>query len=168
MFGKNAIVGRKLALGLAVVLVLIGGASSTYAQHGAMVAVHGTGISRLPDDTRKLTLNAQTAAVPTAATGFAHFTHQSPTGLSRFRGSVTCLSVNATGSVQISGIVLNGVTAAGVVLTGKAYAFTIDTHHIDDMFSLPKFGDPDTFIPCSGGREVMVPVTEAGFTVEQS
>ncbi len=132
-----------------------------------MTQVHGTGISSLPGDTRKLTVNAQTAGGAPATTGFVHFTHQGPTGLSRFRSSVTCLSVDATGSVQISGIVLTGVTAAGIVLAGKAYAFTIDTQQPGHVFLLPKFGDPETFAPCSGGREISATVTEAGFMVEQ-
>ena len=71
-----------------------------------------------------------------------------PDGISRFKGTVTCLQI--TGAVaQISGTVTRGETAAGVILTGKQYAFTI-TLGDTQSFSLPRFAPK--IDPCSGGN----------------
>ncbi len=77
---------------MAVVVVLVGGRSSAYAHKATITEMRAAGISRLPDDTRMLTVNAQTAGAPTDAVGSVQFTRQSPPGLSRFRGSVTRLN----------------------------------------------------------------------------
>jgi len=120
----------------------------------------GTGISRDTNDTRRLTIKAE----PTnsgAADGRVTFQHDNdPNGISRFKGTVTCLQV--TGAVaQISGTVTRGETAAGAILTGKQYAFTI-TLGDTQSFSLPRFAA--TIEPCSGGRAETVAVTQGHYT----
>ena len=121
----------------------------------------GTGISREPNDTRRLTIKAE----PTdggAADGRVTFQHNNdPNGISRFKGTVTCLQI--TGAVaQISGTVTRGETALGVILTGKQYAFTI-TLGDTQRFSLPRFAD--TIVPCSGGNPTKtVAVTQGHYT----
>jgi hypothetical protein len=154
-------------LGFSLGLIILFLANSTVsAAPKAHLALHGTGISRLQEDTRKLTVHAQTAGVAREASGFVHFTHQSPSGLSRFRGSITCLSIAADGTAQITGSVLNGVTAAGVVLAGKDYAFTIQTSTNPQTFTLPTFAASGALQPCSGSTRILVPVTQAGFKVD--
>jgi len=62
---------------------------------------------------------------------------------------------------QISGTVTRGETAAGVILTGKQYAFTI-TLGDTQRFSLPRFAA--TIDPCSGGSPKTVAVTQGHYT----
>src|SRR5688572_20987775 len=81
---------------------------SLYAQGGARVS--GAAISKVGRDTRKLTANAQAGAGSNTASGSVQFIHNSPAGLSRFRGSVTCLSVTGS-TVQMSGLIEKGETA---------------------------------------------------------
>lgn len=158
---------RAVYLALAAAIALFFAAiAAAPAKAADETEVFGTGISQVGQDTRKLTVHAETAGAATSAAGFVQFNHLSPNGLSRFRGSVTCLSVDETGTVQISGSVLKGITASGVVLTGKDYAFTIQTDSSPQAFSLPGFADAGTLAPCSGGRPELVPVTQGGFKVE--
>jgi len=122
----------------------------------------GTGISREPKDTRRLTIQAE----PTdggAADGRVTFQHNNdPNGVSRFKGTVTCLQITGA-TTQISGTVTRGETAAGVILTGKQYAFTI-TLGDTQRFSLPRFAA--TIDPCSGGNPTKaVAVTQGHFTI---
>ena len=131
-----------------------------YAQGGSRIT--GSGISKVGRDTRKLTASAQSTAGSSSATGTMRFIHNSPAGLSRFRGTITCLSVKG-GTVQISGTIEKGETATGGLLDGKSYAFTINTSASPQSFSLPSVGDG--IGACSGGRGESVPVTEDGFKV---
>ena len=148
-------------LGL-VALILAAGSRPTpslYAQGGSRIT--GAAISKVGRDTRKLTASAEAPAGSTQASGTMQFIHNSPAGLSRFRGTVTCLSVNGA-TVQISGRIEKGETATGGLLDGKTYAFTIVTAG-GQSFSLPNVGD--NVGPCSGGRGEMVTVTEEGFRI---
>ena len=147
-----------------VALVLAAGSRtdrSLYAQGGARI--DGAGISKVGRDTRKLTVAAQASAGSSGATGTVQFIHNSPAGLSRFRGTVTCLSVNA-GVAQVSGTIEKGETSTGALLDGKAYAFTISAGASPQNFSLPTVGE--SVGPCSGGSSQTVPVTEDGFKVQ--
>ena len=134
---------------------------SLYAQGGARIS--GAAISKVGRDTRKLTANAQAAAGSNTASGTVQFIHNSPAGLSRFRGSVTCLSVSGT-TVQMSGVIEKGETASGGLLDGKSYAFTINAGPSGQSFSLPNVGDG--LGACSGGRAESVPVTEDGLRLQ--
>ena len=127
----------------------------------AQVKVDGSGISKVGHDTRKLTVDAK-AAAGGAPGGTVQFIHNSPAGLTRFRGTVSCLSVTA-GIAQISGIIDKGETATGALLDGKAFAFTINTSTKQQTFSLPNYADAGGITPCGGGRPETVPVTEDGF-----
>ncbi len=132
-----------------------------HAQGGARVS--GAAISKVGRDTRKLTVSAQANAGSTAATGTMQFIHNSPTGLSRFRGTVTCMSVSG-GTIQISGAIERGESATGGLLDGKSYSFTINAGSGSQSFSLPNVGDG--VAACSGGRGESVPVTEEGFRLQ--
>jgi hypothetical protein len=132
-----------------------------YGQGGARIS--GSGISKVGRDTRKLTLSAQAGPGSSSATGTMQFIHNSPAGLSRFRGSVTCLSVTGP-TVQVSGVIEKGETATGGLLDGKGYAFTINAAGSAQSFSLPNVGDG--IGPCAGGRTETVPVTEDGFKLQ--
>lgn len=149
------------ALLLAAVILTAGSRppEPLYAQGGARIS--GSAISKVGRDTRKLTASAQASAGSTAATGTVQFIHNSPAGLSRFRGTITCLSVNG-GTVQISGMIEKGETATGGLLDGKSYAVTINASGAQ-TFSLPTVGD--AVAACSGGRGESVPVTEEGFRI---
>lgn len=131
-----------------------------YAQGGARIS--GAAISKVGRDTRKLTANAQASPGASAATGTMQFIHNSPAGLTRFRGTITCLRVNG-GTVQISGAIEKGETATGGLLDGKSYAFTVNAGSSPQNFSLPAVGDG--IAACSGGRAETVPVTEDGFKI---
>lgn len=151
-----------LALGA---LVLAAGAQSPkalFAQGGARIS--GAAISKVGRDTRKLTASAQTPAGSTSASGTVQFIHNSPAGLSRFRGSITCLSVSG-GIAQISGTIDKGETATGALLDGKAFAFSINSAGSTQSFSLPTVGEAGAVGACSGGRSETVPVTEDGLKV---
>jgi hypothetical protein len=134
-----------------------------YAQGGARIS--GAAISKIGRDTRKLTVTAQAPAGSSTATGTVQFIHNSPGGLSRFRGTITCLSVNG-GVVQISGLVEKGETATGALLDGKSYAFTINASGSPQTFSLPTVGEASAVGPCSGGSSQSVAVTEDGFKLQ--
>jgi hypothetical protein len=130
-----------------------------YAQAGSRIT--GAAISKVGRDTRKLTASAQSTPGSSSATGSVQFIHNSPAGLSTFRGTITCFSVNGP-MVQISGRIEKGETVGGGLLDGKSYAFTINTAG-KQSFSLPTVSD--TVAPCSGGRSETVPVTEDGFRI---
>ena len=132
-----------------------------FAQGGAHIG--GAGISKVGRDTRKLTVSAQAPAGSTAASGTVQFIHNSPAGLSRFRGTVKCVSVNG-GVAQISGAIEKGETATGALLDGKSYAITINVSGSPQTFSLPTVGE--SVGPCSGGAAQTVPVTEDGFKIQ--
>jgi hypothetical protein len=134
-----------------------------YAQGGARIS--GAAISKVGRDTRKLTVAAQAPAGATGASGTIQFIHNSPAGLSRFRGTITCLSVNG-GVAQISGTIEKGETATGALLDGKAYAFTINAGGSPQTFSLPTVGEASAVGPCSGGSSQTVAVTEEGIKVQ--
>lgn len=154
---------RAVVLLLATVILAAGSKApeSVYAQGGARIS--GSAISKVGRDTRKLTANAQSSAGSTTATGTMQFIHNSPAGLSTFRGRVTCLSVSGS-TVQISGTIEKGETATGGLLDGKSYAFTINASGSGQSFSLPTVGD--AVGACSGGRGDTVPVTEEGFRLQ--
>ena len=124
--------------------------------------VSGHAISKVARDTRKLTISA---SVGTSASGTIQFIHNSPAGLTRFRGQVTCVSVNG-GTVQVTGTIDKGETATGALLDGKAFAFTIGTSASPQTFSLPNYGDVGAIAACSGGRGESVPVTEDGIKIQ--
>ena len=134
-----------------------------YAQGGAKI--NGAAISKVGRDTRKLTVAAQAPAGSSTATGTLQFIHNSPGGLSRFRGTVTCLSVNG-GVAQVSGLIEKGETATGALLDGKTYAFTINASGSPQTFSLPTVGEASAVGPCSGGSSQSVNVTEDGFRLQ--
>ena len=160
-FRSSHIVGLFL-----VALVLAAGSHPTrhlYAQGGARI--NGAAISKVGHDTRKLTVTAQASAGSSNATGTIQFIHNSPAGLSRFRGTITCLSVNG-GVAQISGMIEKGETATGALLDGKAYAFTVNTSASPQTFSLPTVGESGAVGPCSGGSSQTVAVTEDGIKVQ--
>ena len=127
--------------------------------------ISGAGVSKVGKDTRKLTANARATSGASSATGDVQFIHNSPAGLSRFRGTVSCLSTSG-GVVQISGTVDKGETATGTVLDGKVFAFTIQAGASPQSFSLPNFGDAGSMVGCSGGGGETVPVTEMGFRTQ--
>jgi hypothetical protein len=160
---KSIHVSHVVVLSL-VALVLAAGSRPTellYAQGGARI--DGAGISKVGRDTRKLTVSAQAPAGSSGASGTIQFIHNSPAGLSRFRGTITCLSVSG-GVAQISGAIEKGETATGALLDGKTYAFTISTSGSPQTFSLPTVGE--SVGPCSGGSSQTVPVTEDGFKLQ--
>lgn len=132
-----------------------------YAQGGASIS--GAAISKVGRDTRKLTANGRSGGGGSSASGTVQFIHNSPSGMSRFRGTISCLSVSG-GTVQLSGTIDKGETATGSLLDGKAYAFTIQAGGGQQTFSLPSVGD--ALGACSGGRGESVPVTEDGFKVQ--
>ena len=163
---RTGIRGSYLAGLFLVAIVLAAGshpARHLYAQGGARIS--GAAISKVGRDTRKLTVSAQASAGSSAATGTIQFIHNSPAGLSRFRGTITCLSVNG-GVAQISGSIEKGETATGALLDGKAYAFTINTSGSPQTFSLPTVGEASAVGPCSGGSSQTVAVTEYGIRVQ--
>ena len=139
-------------------------AAGSHPRH-ELYAQGGAHISKIGRDTRKLTVAAQAPAGSSTATGTVQFIHNSPAGLSRFRGTITCLSVNG-GVVQISGLVEKGETATGALLDGKSYAFTINASGSPQTFSLPTVGEASAVGPCSGGSSQSVAVTEDGFKLQ--
>lgn len=126
--------------------------------------ITGAAISKVGRDTRKLTIAAQSSG-GTTGSGTIQFIHNSPAGLTRFRGTVSCMSTSG-GTVQVTGVIDKGETATGVLLDGKAFAFTIATGTTPQTFSLPNFADAGAIAPCSGGRGDNVPVTEDGFKLQ--
>ena len=72
----------------------------------AQSRVSGAAISKVARDTRKLTISA---SVGTSANGTIQFIHNSPAGLTRFRGQVSCVSVSG-GTVHVTGTIDKGET----------------------------------------------------------
>jgi hypothetical protein len=128
----------------------------------AQSKVSGAGISKVGRDTRKLTINASGG---TSASGTIQFIHNSPAGLTRFRGQVTCMSVSG-GSLRLTGTIDKGETATGALLDGKAFGFTVNTSSSPQTFSLPNFGEVGAIAPCSGGQRRLSSVTEDGFKLQ--
>ncbi|MEO5904086.1 MAG: hypothetical protein ABIQ55_08755 [Gemmatimonadaceae bacterium] len=126
--------------------------------------ISGAGISKVGRDTRKLTISAQSAGAA-AGTGTIQFIHHSPAGLTRFRGTVSCIS-SSGGMVQVTGTIDKGETSTSALLDGKAFAFTIGTSSNPQTFSLPHCGEAGAISPCSGGRGETIPVTEDGFKLQ--
>ncbi|HUQ46941.1 MAG TPA: hypothetical protein VM053_01715 [Gemmatimonadaceae bacterium] len=124
----------------------------------AQSRISGAAISKVARDTRKVSISA---SVGTSATGTIQFIHNSPAGLTRFRGQVSCVSVSG-GNVQVTGIIDKGETATGALLDGKAFGITVATSTSPQTFSMPSYGEPGAIAPCSGGRGETVPVTEDG------
>jgi len=142
-------------LGLSAALLALPGVAA--GDGGSELRIHGAGVSLLTDDTRRLTVEATGDEQAAEAGGAVQFTHLGPAGVSRFRGAIDCVRIGEDGTVQLSGRVLDGLTAAGVVLDGRDYAFTVRTAG-DQAFSLPRFGEPGSIEPCSGGRPETVSV----------
>ena len=161
---RKSFSGSHIAVLSLLALVLAAGSHpvrSLYAQGGAHIT--GAGISKVGRDTRKLTVSAQAPAGSSTASGTVQFIHNSPAGLSRFRGTIACLSVSG-GVAQISGAIEKGETATGALLDGKSYAITINVSGSPQSFSLPTVGE--SVGPCSGGASQNVPVTEDGFKLQ--
>jgi hypothetical protein len=152
-----------LSLAATVLAAASAAPGALQAQGGARIS--GAGISKVGRDTRKLTVTAQAPAGSTAASGTIQFIHNSPAGLSRFRGTITCLSI-AGGTAQLSGVIEKGETATGALLDGKNYAFTISSGTSPQTFSLPTVGEAGAVGPCSGGSAQKVAVTEDGFKLQ--
>lgn len=150
------------AFGVALLVGLVAIPSQASSQSAQIT---GAGLSKVGKDTRKLTANARATAGPSSATGDVQFIHNSPAGLSRFRGTVSCLSTSG-GVVQISGTVDKGQTAAGASLDGKAFALTVQAATSPQSFSLPSFGDSGSLAACGGSQGATVPVTEMGFRTQ--
>ncbi len=123
--------------------------------------VRGTVISDLPGDTRTLRVEARRGRKPHRATGRVTFRHvvKATRAVSAFEGRVRCLD-EAGGRVELSGHVIRGRTGGGENLAGLDFSFTIDAAGRPQTFSLPRFGERRTLLPCSGGRPEAVPVTE--------
>ncbi len=134
----------------------------TVAHDGTPLGIHGAGVSHLASDTRVLAIEAVSTGATTDADGLVQFIHLGPAGLSRFGGIVDCLQLNEDGIVQISGRVTRGETAAGNVLDGLDYAFSVHATGAQS-FSLPRFGAAGSIEPCSGGRAETVLVSEGRF-----
>jgi hypothetical protein len=128
----------------------------------AQSRVGGAAISKVARDTRKVTISA---SVGTSANGTIQFIHNSPAGLTRFRGQVTCVSVNG-GTVQVTGSIDKGETATGALLDGKAFGITLNTSSSPQTFSMPNYGEASAIAPCSGGRGESIPVTEDGIKLQ--
>ena len=130
----------------------------------ARLRLDGAAVSDLGADLRVLAVGAQ-ADDPGSADGAVSFVHVAPGGVSHFVGAVTCLRQNDLGQVQLSGQVLDGVTAGGVVLTGKDFFFTLVAGDGPQAFSLPAFADAGVRGGCSGGGAQRVAVTHGGVLV---
>jgi len=142
---------------LAMLVVLTGGTPATAQRARPVVA--GTVLSRLDLDVRRLSVRASDDG------GRVRFVHRGVAGVSRFTGDVTC-AVHDGDVVRLTGRVVTGETAAGVVLSGKDFGFTLAVGAGPQTFSLPRFGDPGTLVACSGGQATQVPVTAGHLRVE--
>jgi hypothetical protein len=149
-------------LGLSFIAATVFAVAAVPQSASAQARISGAAISKVGRDTRKLTISASGG---TSASGTIQFIHNSPAGLTRFRGQVTCVSANG-GSIQVTGTIDKGETATGALLDGKAFGFTINTSSSPQTFSLPNFGEVSAIAPCSGGRGDSVPVTEDGFKLQ--
>lgn len=132
----------------------------------APLRLDGAGVSQLGADLRVLTVGAE-ADDPGSADGIVPFVHVAPVGVSRFVGAVTCLAMDDGSKVQLSGSVLDGVTAAGVVLTGKDFLFTLEVNEGAQSFSLPAFADAGVRGRCSGGSANRVAANYGGFVLDR-
>ena len=151
----------RLASLMAVAAVIV---FASPALASAQTRINGAGISKVLHDTRKLTVEAQ-AGPSGLSSGSVSFLHNSPAGLTRFRGTISCVRVSG-GTAQVSGVIDKGETATGALLDGKAFAFTINTSSKPQTFSLPNYADAGGIAACSGGRPETVPVTEDGFKIQ--
>lgn len=135
---------------LAMLVVLTGRTPAT--AQTARPLVVGTVISRVDPDVRRLSVQARDDA------GRVRFEHRGVAGVSRFTGHVTC-AVHDGNVVRLTGQVVTGQTAAGVVLSGKDFGFTLGVGTTPQTLSLPKFSAAGTLVACSGGQSTQVPVT---------
>ncbi len=142
---------------LAMLVVLTSGTPAT--AQTARPVVAGTVLSHLDPDVRRLSVRASDDA------GRVRFVHRGVAGVSRFTGDVTC-AVHDGDVVRLTGRVVTGKTAAGVVLSGKDFGFTLGVGAAPQTFSLPRFGAPGTLVACSGGQATQVPVTAGHLRVE--
>lgn len=127
------------AVGIVVAVTLVGVAPA-----GAdPVVVYGSVVSVVEPDTRRVTVAA------TYDGGVVRFRHWAPAGLSSFVATVSCLAEQG-GVVFLTGEVVRGKTAAGVVLDGRDFGMTLVPGAEPQRFSLPRFGPPGTLAPCSG------------------
>lgn len=149
-------------LGISVAAAFLSVASLIPSSASAQSRVAGAGISKVGRDTRKLTVSASGSGA--SSSGTVQFIHNSPAGLTRFRGTVGCVSVSGS-TVQVTGTIDKGETATGALLDGKSFGFTINTG-APQSFSLPNLGDAGAIAACSGGRSETVPVTEDGFKLQ--
>jgi len=133
---------------------------------GAGLRLDGSGVSYVGSDLRILAVDAQ-ADGSGIASGITSFVHVAPAGVSRFVGTVACFRQDGGGQVQLSGQVLDGATAAGVVLTGKDFFFTLAADGGPQAFSLPSFADAGTRSGCSGGSVQRVAVSFGGFVLAE-
>lgn len=157
--------GRLRPIAALCAILLVGVAVAPVTASAQSTQISGAGLSKVGKNTRKLTVNASATSGASSATGDVQFIHNSPAGLSRFRGTVSCFSASG-GVVQISGTVDKGETATGTLLDGKAFAVTIQSGASPQSFTLPVFADAGSLGACSGGRGETVPVTEMGFRVQ--
>lgn len=152
---------RKI-LGLSFIAAATFAVAAVPQSASAQSRISGAGISKVARDTRKVTISA---SVGTSSNGTLQFIHNSPAGLTRFRGQVTCVSVSG-GIAQVTGTIDKGETATGALLDGKSFGITIGTTSSPQTFSMPSYGDAGQIAPCSGGRGETIPVTEDGFKLQ--
>jgi len=146
-----------MAAALTLLIVLTGGTPAT--AQTARPVVAGTVLSHLDPDVRRLSVRAGSDG------GRVGFVHRGVAGVSRFTGEVAC-AVHDGDVVRLTGRVVEGETAAGVVLSGKDFGFTLGVGAGPQTFSLPRFGAPGTLVACSGGQATQVPVTAGHLRVE--
>ncbi len=145
---------------------LSGGPSAAAWADGAGLRLDGSGVSYVGSDLRILAVDAQ-ADGSGIASGITSFVHVAPAGVSRFVGTVACFRQDGGGQVQLSGQVLDGATAAGVVLTGKDYFFTLEADGGPQAFSLPSFAEAGARSGCSGGGAQRVAIGFGGFVLAE-
>lgn len=146
---------------------LASGPSTAAWADSAGARLDGATVSSIGSDLRILAVDAQ-ADDSGVASGITSFVHVAPAGVSRFVGTVACFRQDGGGQVQLSGQVLDGVTAAGVVLTGKDFFFTVEADGGPQAFSLPSFADAGTRNGCSGGSAQQVTVTVGSFVLSDA
>lgn len=147
----------------AIATLSAGPSAATWAD-SAGARLDGATVSSIGSDLRILAVGAQ-ADDSGIASGVTSFVHVAPAGVSRFVGTVACFRQDGGGQVQLSGQVLDGVTAAGVVLTGKDFFFTLEADGGPQAFSLPSFAEAGTRSGCSGGGAQRVAVTAGSFVL---
>ena len=101
---------------VAALAMLTGGTPAT--AQTARPVVAGTVLNHVDPDVRRLSVRASDDA------GRVRFVHRGVAGVSRFTGDVTC-AVHDGDVVRLTGRVVTGETAAGVVLSGKDFGFTL-------------------------------------------